>query len=202
MEDRWLYRWRRRTIAMNVERRPDDGRLPIRVDRVSSLGSRIVPKEGGSIVDHTPCRCRDRAVADRRRVVCHLGRASAGQRCLRGLGRPGGTDLRPSRHGKARPLRVVFAAEHPVEGELSLIAPDGSVAAKSRQRLWRATVFLVCRSGVSHGGDLARDAFGRSRGRRVWRDHARDRRTRRRTATTGRDCRQRLATAQYMESRD
>jgi hypothetical protein len=33
------------------------------------------------------------------------------------------------------PLRVVFAAEHPSEGELSLIAPDGTVAAKSRERL-------------------------------------------------------------------
>jgi hypothetical protein len=35
---------------------------------------------------------------------------------------------------KGAPLRVVFAAEHPLEGELSLIAPDGSVAAKSRER--------------------------------------------------------------------
>ena len=32
------------------------------------------------------------------------------------------------------PLRVVFAAEKPLDGELSLIAPDGSVAAKSRER--------------------------------------------------------------------
>jgi hypothetical protein len=31
------------------------------------------------------------------------------------------------------PLRVLVAAEHPVEGELSLIAPDGSVAARSRE---------------------------------------------------------------------
>ena len=35
---------------------------------------------------------------------------------------------------KGVPLRVVFAAEKPLEGELSLIAPDGSVAAKSRER--------------------------------------------------------------------
>ncbi len=34
---------------------------------------------------------------------------------------------------KGAPLRVVFAAEKPLEGELSLIAPDGSVAAKSRE---------------------------------------------------------------------
>jgi hypothetical protein len=35
---------------------------------------------------------------------------------------------------KGAPLRVVFAAEKPLEGELSLIAPDGSVAANSRER--------------------------------------------------------------------
>ena len=35
---------------------------------------------------------------------------------------------------KGAALRVVFAAEKPLEGELSLIAPDGSVAAKSRER--------------------------------------------------------------------
>ena len=33
---------------------------------------------------------------------------------------------------KGAPLRVLVAAEKPIEGELSLIAPDGSVAAKSR----------------------------------------------------------------------
>src|SRR6266852_2669376 len=36
---------------------------------------------------------------------------------------------------KGAPLRVIFAAEKPLEGELSLIAPDGKVAAKSRERL-------------------------------------------------------------------
>jgi hypothetical protein len=35
---------------------------------------------------------------------------------------------------KGAPLRVVVAAEKPLEGELSLIAPDGSVAAKSSDR--------------------------------------------------------------------
>jgi hypothetical protein len=35
---------------------------------------------------------------------------------------------------KGVPLRVIFAAEKPLEGELSLIAPNGSVAAKSRER--------------------------------------------------------------------
>ena len=32
------------------------------------------------------------------------------------------------------PLRVIFAAEKPIDGELSLVAPNGSVAAKSRER--------------------------------------------------------------------
>ena len=35
---------------------------------------------------------------------------------------------------KGAPLRVVFTAEKPLEGELSLIAPDGTVAAKSAER--------------------------------------------------------------------
>jgi hypothetical protein len=35
---------------------------------------------------------------------------------------------------KGAPLRVIFTAEQPLEGELSLIAPDGSVAVKSRER--------------------------------------------------------------------
>jgi len=35
---------------------------------------------------------------------------------------------------KGAPLRVIFAADKPIEGELSLIAPDGSVANKSRER--------------------------------------------------------------------
>jgi hypothetical protein len=35
---------------------------------------------------------------------------------------------------RGAPLRVIIAAEKPIEGELSLIAPDGSVAARSRGR--------------------------------------------------------------------
>jgi hypothetical protein len=35
---------------------------------------------------------------------------------------------------KGAPLRVMLAAEKALEGELSLIAPDGHIAAKSRQR--------------------------------------------------------------------
>jgi hypothetical protein len=36
---------------------------------------------------------------------------------------------------KGAPLRVIFTAEKPIEGELSLVAPDGRVAAKSRERM-------------------------------------------------------------------
>ena len=62
---------------------------------------------------------------------------------------------------KGAPLRVVFAAEKPLEGELSLIAPDGSVAAKSRTRyggppyFWFAEVASPA-AGTWHA-TLARD---------------------------------------------
>jgi len=35
---------------------------------------------------------------------------------------------------KGAPLRVLFTAENPIEGELALVAPDGRVVAKSRER--------------------------------------------------------------------
>ena len=41
---------------------------------------------------------------------------------------------RPWPHGRARPLRVIFAAEKPLDGELSLIAPNGNIAAASGDR--------------------------------------------------------------------
>jgi hypothetical protein len=62
---------------------------------------------------------------------------------------------------KGAPLRVVFAAEKPLEGELSLIAPNGSVAAKSRERhggppyFWFAEVASPA-AGTWHA-KLARD---------------------------------------------
>ncbi len=58
-------------------------------------------------------------------------------------------------------MRVLFAAEKPLEGELSLIAPDGSVAAKSRERhggppyFWFAEVASPA-AGTWHA-KLARD---------------------------------------------
>jgi hypothetical protein len=40
----------------------------------------------------------------------------------------------PAAPWKGEPLRVVIVSEKPLQGELSLTAPDGSVAAKSRDR--------------------------------------------------------------------
>jgi hypothetical protein len=62
---------------------------------------------------------------------------------------------------KGAPLRVLFAAEKPLEGELSLIAPNGSVAATSRERhggppyFWFAEVASPA-AGTWHA-KLARD---------------------------------------------
>jgi hypothetical protein len=62
---------------------------------------------------------------------------------------------------KGAPLRVVFAAEKPLEGELSLIGPDGRVAARSRERhggppyFWLAEVAAPA-AGTWHA-KLARD---------------------------------------------
>jgi hypothetical protein len=62
---------------------------------------------------------------------------------------------------KGAPLRILIAAEKPLEGELSLIAPDGSVAAKSRERhggppyFWFAEVASPA-AGTWHA-TLARD---------------------------------------------
>ena len=63
---------------------------------------------------------------------------------------------------KGAPLRILVAAEKPLDGELSLIAPDGSVAAKSRQQrggppyVWFAEVASPA-AGAWHA-TLARDA--------------------------------------------
>jgi len=62
---------------------------------------------------------------------------------------------------RGAPLRVLVTAEKPFEGELSLIAPDGSVAAKSRERhggppyFWFAEVASPA-AGTWHA-QLARD---------------------------------------------
>src|SRR5215467_11621412 len=62
---------------------------------------------------------------------------------------------------KGAPLRVIFAVEKPLEGELSLIGPDGNVEARSRERhggppyFWLAEVSAPA-AGTWHA-KLARD---------------------------------------------
>jgi hypothetical protein len=62
---------------------------------------------------------------------------------------------------KGAPLRVILAAEKPLEGELSLIAPDGSVAATSRARHGGPPYFWFAEVGSPAAGTwharLARD---------------------------------------------
>jgi len=53
---------------------------------------------------------------------------------------------------KGAPLRVVVAAEKPFDGELSLIAPDGSVAAKSRDRQGGPPYFWYAEVGAPAAG--------------------------------------------------
>jgi hypothetical protein len=62
---------------------------------------------------------------------------------------------------KGAPLRVVFAVEKPLEGELSLIAPNGSVATKSRERYGGPPYFWFAEVNTPAAGTwratLARD---------------------------------------------
>jgi hypothetical protein len=67
----------------------------------------------------------------------------------------------PIAPGKGAPLRVVFAAEKPLEGEFSLIAPDGSVVVKSREQHGGPPYFWFAEVASPAGGTwhamLARD---------------------------------------------
>src|SRR5262245_63580401 len=65
---------------------------------------------------------------------------------------------------KGAPLRVLVAAENAFEGELSLIAPDGKVAAKSRERHGGPPYFWLAEVASPAAGawqaKLARDGAG------------------------------------------
>lgn len=66
---------------------------------------------------------------------------------------------------RGAPLRVVFAAENPLDGELSLIAPDGTVAAKSRGRYGGPPYFWFAEVASPAAGTWhARLAGGRASG--------------------------------------
>ncbi len=68
---------------------------------------------------------------------------------------------------KGAPLRVIFAAEKPLQGEFSLIAPDGSVAADHARPPGRTAVFLVRRGRDAGCGRVARKARARGRAGRM-----------------------------------
>ena len=103
---------------------------------------------------------------------------------------------------KGAPLRVIFAVEKPLDGELSLIAPDGSVAAKSRERHGGPPYFWFAEVASPAAGTwratLARDRAPAGCGT-ITRDIAvRADRPPPPSATAG----QRLAAAQHLEPRD
>ncbi|MGE0037110.1 MAG: hypothetical protein AB7S93_15840 [Xanthobacteraceae bacterium] len=54
---------------------------------------------------------------------------------------------------KGAPLRVMFAAEKPLEGELSLIGPDGKVAAKATQRYGGPPYFWIAEVAKPAAGE-------------------------------------------------
>ena len=72
---------------------------------------------------------------------------------------------------KGAPLRVMVVSEKPVQGVLSLIAPDGSVAAKSARPARRVgALFLVRRGRGARLRHVARDADARPRAGGMRRD--------------------------------
>ena len=103
---------------------------------------------------------------------------------------------------KGAPLRVIFAAEKPLEGELSLIAPNGSVAAKSRERLGGPPYFWFAEVAAPAAGKwqarLARERAPAECSTITREIAVLDREPPRPRSTRG----QRLARAQCMESRD
>ena len=103
---------------------------------------------------------------------------------------------------KGAPLRVLFAAEKPIEGELSLIAPDGSVAATSHERLGGPPYFWIAEVATPGRRKLAGEAHPPERAGRVRHHHPRDRRARRKAGGPAHRRRQRLAAAQPVEPRD
>src|SRR5215510_7314986 len=65
---------------------------------------------------------------------------------------------------KGAPLRVIFTSEKPLDGELSLVAPDGRVAARSRDRQGGPPYFWYAEVNTPAAGTwrakLARDRAG------------------------------------------
>ena len=77
---------------------------------------------------------------------------------------------------KGAPLRVIFTAEKPLDGELSLIAPDGRVAVRSRDRHGGPPYFWFAEVAAPAAGTWHVTLSGRAG--QVRHDYARDRRAR------------------------
>ena len=92
------------------------------------------------------------------------------------------------------PFRVVVAAEKPLEGELRLTAPDGSVAVKSRERHDGPPYFWFAEVASPAGGLGVRPSCATMR-LPMRRDHPRDRRALPKPSGPGSMPRQRLAFA-------
>jgi len=76
---------------------------------------------------------------------------------------------------KGAPLRIIFAAEKPLEGEFSLIAPNGSVAATSRERHGGPPYFWFAEVAAPAAGTWHATLVRERAPRRVQHDYARDR---------------------------
>ena len=117
----------------------------------SKLRSRAEGSFVFSTVSSTPvCSCGRGVIADRRRIFAFLRRGRARRRLVRVLRRRRryrGPVRADRRRGRGRRCASSSPRKSRSTANLSLIAPDGRVAAKSREPAGRAAVFLVRRSG-------------------------------------------------------
>ena len=109
----------------------------IQAAKLSGLIVEALVSGGGLNVSPVrPVCCCDSIVAARERSVCSSATETkaAGATATSNDAAQVAVLPAPMAPWKGAPLRVIFAAEKPINGELALIAPDGSVAAKSSDR--------------------------------------------------------------------
>ena len=87
---------------------------------------------------------------------------------------------------KGAPLRVMFAAEKPLEGELSLIGARRQGRRQVDAALRRTALLLDRRSGAAGRGQVAGEARALERAGRVQHDHAHDHRAGRQAGSASR----------------
>ena len=104
---------------------------------------------------------------------------------------------------RGAPLRVLFAAEKPMEGELSLISPDGRVAATSRERRGGPPYFWLAEvASPSAGTWRAKLSTTFGRASRLRNNHPRYRCLRPPASAPAQRGKRRLAHSQRMEPGD